>query len=147
MPSAISTAIDNAILRCREAAAVADAISAAPAQVEALRIELVRLNSETNHLRQTLAAEKSAWLEEWKRLREEGDLASGDRRRAEEELLAKVAEAKATLVGVQNAINATHLKLEKIASLFRKLERMRAHPSSGAPGMSALVAEMMELAR
>jgi chromosome segregation ATPase len=147
MSSALSLAFDNAILRSREALAVAAEIEAAPAKVEALRMELVRLNSEVRHLREVFATEKAAWQIEWKSLRDARDHDHTVRRLEEEKLSARLAEARDELRRVQNKLAAVRLRLEKIAAAFRKLDRMREHPSSGAPGMSAVFAELVELAR
>jgi hypothetical protein len=145
--SAFSKHLDLAILRSREALAVAEEIEAAPSKLVALQSELVRVNAQLTSARSTLAAERASWQIEWKKLKDRSDQDHIGRQRAEADLLAMLDEAKATLAATQNKIASVRLRVEKIASLFRKLERMRAHPSSGAPGMSATISELVELAR
>jgi chromosome segregation ATPase len=145
--SAFSKHLDLAILRSREALAVVDQIEAAPAKVAELQIELGRAVVEVRHLQSVFATEKAAWAEERLRWKAEGDRDWGDRQRAEAELLAKLDEAKAELLALQNKISSVRQRLEKLATLFRKLDRMRAHPSSGAPAMPAVIAELLELAQ
>jgi chromosome segregation ATPase len=139
--------LDHAVACARAVLPLADDITSAKSKLDALQSELTRTEAEVHRLREVFASEKSAWLEEWKKLREEGDLASGGRRLAEEELLAKLEEAKSELLRLQNAIASTSKRVEKIGAAFRKLDRMIAHPSSGAPGMPALLAEIAEATR
>ena len=144
MPNALSLAFDNAILRSREALAVADQIEQAPVRVKALRIELAALSSEIISLRTALSSEKSAWQSEWTRMQALREQSAGNLAQEEAAHTAELDAAKATLVAIQNRIGAVRLRVEKIAELFRKLDRMLANPSSGAPGMPALLAEIEE---
>lgn len=143
----IAKHIDLAILRSREALAVAEEIEAAPARLASLQAELAHLASEVTAARNTLSSEKAAWQSEWQRLRDERARKADDLALEEQAHLAKLAEAKATLAATQNKIGALRLKLEKIAALFRKHDLMIANPSAGAPAMPALVAEILEATR
>jgi hypothetical protein len=114
---------DNVIARCREVLPLVDAIEAAPAKLVALQSEVARIGAETNHLRQTLASEKSAWLEEWKSLKAEGERHRLEHELDEKEWLAKLDAARASLLAVQNKVGKEHAKLEKIVKEIRRLQR------------------------
>ena len=102
MPNALSLAFDLAILRSREALAVAEEIEGAQANAEALKVELARLGSQTRHLRDVFAKEKLAFAEERLRWKAGSDREYVDRQRAEEDLATRLASAKAELIATQN---------------------------------------------
>jgi chromosome segregation ATPase len=134
------------LLSCAKAVQpLVDQIMEAPVNAAKLQVELDRPSAEIASARQTLAAERASWQIEWKSLRDASDHAATQRELETADWEAKLSEKQEELQRVQNSIAAVTKRLEKLAALFRKFDRMVAQPSAGAAGLQSVVAEMVEL--
>jgi hypothetical protein len=98
-------------------------IEGAKSKLDGLQTELATITAQITTARSALLDEKSAWLELRRQWRDESDRDDSGRRSAEADLLARLDEAKASLVAVQNKIGKEHIKLEKIVKEIRRLQR------------------------